>query len=206
MLAGYAHAPSMSCFLTANSGFRASTGPRRTGILGPMLTSLQWLNRYLDPARPVGLDEAVELLEAYSFPIESVEDVPGGDHCLDVELTSNRGDCFSHLSLAKEIAASSGRSVVPPPAWEPGRAPAVNGQPLAGSFTIENTVPTLCPRFTGRIIRGVKVGPSPDWLRPARSGGAEIDQQRRRRLELRPARTRPPQPHLRPRHPQGRQA
>ncbi|MFB3431949.1 MAG: phenylalanine--tRNA ligase subunit beta [Phycisphaerales bacterium] len=130
-----------------------------------MLTSLEWLNRYLDPARPVGLDEAVELLEAYSFPIESVEDVPGGDHCLDVELTSNRGDCFSHLSLAKETAASSGRSVVPPPAWEPGRAPAVNGQPLAGSFTIENAVPTLCPRFTGRIIRGVKVGPSPDWLR-----------------------------------------
>ena len=130
-----------------------------------MLTSLQWLNRYLDPAHPVGLAEAVELLEAYSFPIESVEDVPGGDHCLDVELTSNRGDCFSHLSLAKEIAAASGRSVVSPQAWEPGTAPPVNGTPLAGAFTIENTVPGLCPRFTGRVIRGVKVGPSPDWLR-----------------------------------------
>lgn len=130
-----------------------------------MLTSLKWLNRYLDPSRPLDVEEAVRLLEAYSFPIESVEEVAGGDHCLDVELTSNRGDCFSHLSLAKEIAAASGRSVVVPEAWEPGRTPPVNASPLKGQLAIENTVPDLCPRFTGRIIRGVKVGPSPDWLR-----------------------------------------
>ncbi len=130
-----------------------------------MLTSLKWLNRYLDSSRPLEIEEAVRLLEAYSFPIESVEEVEGGDFCLDVELTSNRGDCFSHLSLAKELAAASGRSVHAPEAWEPGKTPAVNGKRLNGQFTIENTVPNLCPRFTGRIIRGVKVGPSPAWLR-----------------------------------------
>lgn len=130
-----------------------------------MLTSLLWLNRYLAPDRPLGLDEAVELLEAYSFPIESVEPVGVDDHCLDVELTSNRGDCFSHLSLAREIAAASGRSVVAPPAWEQGVTIEVNGESLSGLFTIDNQVVDRCPCFTGRIIRGVKVGPSPQWLR-----------------------------------------
>ncbi|MFU8830465.1 MAG: phenylalanine--tRNA ligase subunit beta, partial [Phycisphaerales bacterium] len=69
------------------------------------------------------------------------------------------------LGLAREIAAASGRRVVAPPAWEQGVTLPVNGESLSGLFTIDNQVVDRCPCFTGRIIRGVKVGPSPEWLR-----------------------------------------
>jgi phenylalanyl-tRNA synthetase beta chain len=131
-----------------------------------MLTSLHWLNRYLDPAG-VSADEAEHVLTHVGFPIESREDLPGGDVRLDVELTSNRGDCLCHVGLAREVAAATGRRLTPP---------ALKAQPpqrgthgAAASFTsVENRVASAgCPRFTARVIRDVKVGPSPKWLREA---------------------------------------
>lgn len=131
-----------------------------------MLTSLKWLNRYLDPAG-VTADEAEHVLTNVGFPIESREDVAGGDVRLDVELTSNRGDCLCHVGLAREIAAATGRRLT---------SPALKGAALArgthgatAQFTsVENRVAGAgCPRFTARVIRGVKVGPSPAWLREA---------------------------------------
>ena len=122
-----------------------------------MLTSVQWLNRYLDPAN-LTPDEAVEVLEAGCFPIEAVEPV-GDDTQLDVELTSNRGDCFSHAHLARDIAAITGRIYnAPLPAGERAEPKAAN------DGVVDNTVTDLCPRFTARKITGVKVGPSPEWL------------------------------------------
>jgi phenylalanyl-tRNA synthetase beta chain len=123
-----------------------------------MNTSVHWLNRYLDPA-DLTPDEAVEVLEAYSFPIESREDRPGGDAVLDVEITSNRGDCLCHLGLAREIAAATGRKLAAP---APPALPA--GDDVAARTGVENRVPDLCPRFTARLVTGVKVGPSPAWL------------------------------------------
>ncbi|MEM1424375.1 MAG: phenylalanine--tRNA ligase subunit beta [Planctomycetota bacterium] len=123
-----------------------------------MLTSVQWLNRYLDPAN-LTADEAVEVLEAGCFPIESVEQV-AGDTQLDVELTSNRGDCFSHAHLARDIAAITGRAYKAP---LPAGAHGAPKGPSDGA--VENTVTDRCPRFTARRITGVTVGPSPEWLR-----------------------------------------
>lgn len=127
-------------------------------ILLAMLTSVAWLNRYMKPADLTAQD-AVRLLEAHAFPIESVETLPSGDTRLDVELTSNRGDCLCHLGLAREIAAVSGRTLLAP---EPPTSPAPGR--LTDHITIDNTVPDLCPRFAARLIRGVRVGPSPKWL------------------------------------------
>ncbi len=122
-----------------------------------MLTSVSWLNRYLDPA-DLTADEAVRVLEAGCFPIESVEPV-GDDTRLDVELTSNRGDCFSHAHLARDIAAITGRTYKAP------LAAGDNGAPKGASDgDVENTVTDLCPRFTAQKITGVQVGPSPAWL------------------------------------------
>lgn len=128
-----------------------------------MLTSLRWLNRCLEPAN-LTADEAEAKLIAHSFPIETREDKPtpeGPDTILDVEVTSNRGDCLSHIGLARELAATTGRRLKAPT----GAAAAAPGAPRTESITsVLNHVPEVCPRFTARVIRGVKVGPSPAWL------------------------------------------
>lgn len=124
-----------------------------------MNAGLHWLNRYLNPAG-LTADQAEEALVGAGFEIESREPLAGGDVRLDVALTSNRGDCLCHTGLAREIASKSGRRLVMPTWTDP--APA--GGPIASHFTLDNQVPSDCPHFTARVIRGVKVGPSPAWL------------------------------------------
>ncbi|MCG3124687.1 MAG: Phenylalanine--tRNA ligase beta subunit [Phycisphaerales bacterium] len=129
-----------------------------------MKISVAWLNRYLSPPT-VTADEAEQVLMHVGFPIESREPLPGGDTRLDVEITSNRGDCLSHVGLAREIAAKTGRTLVLPKADLPAPRPGLGK--AADLVKLENTRPDLCPLFTIRVIRGVKVGGSPAWLRDA---------------------------------------
>lgn len=126
-----------------------------------MKASLAWLNSYLD--RPVSRDEAQERLSAVGFPVEHTEDVTvrGGlpDVMLDVEITSNRGDCLSHVGLAREVAAATGRSLkLPDP-----KLPAASGD-VKSLASVRLDEPELCPVYTARVITGVRVGPSPQWL------------------------------------------
>ncbi|MFG0257917.1 MAG: phenylalanine--tRNA ligase subunit beta [Phycisphaerales bacterium JB043] len=121
-----------------------------------MNISVRWLMEYLDgPA--MGVDEVCDALTRAGFPIEEATSLESGDTLLDVEITSNRGDCLCHVGLAREVSAVTGRAL---------RVPAVAG---VGSgdigFSIDIRVPELCPRFTAQLIRGVAVGPSPDWMR-----------------------------------------
>ncbi|HZW10330.1 MAG TPA: phenylalanine--tRNA ligase subunit beta [Phycisphaerales bacterium] len=123
-----------------------------------MHCSIPWLNRYLSPG-DVSAAEAERLLTAAGFPIETAVALPSGDTMLDVEVTSNRGDCLSHLGLAREVAAGSGRALVKP-AWQDPPAAGRSSELL----TLKNTTPEACPLFTAQVVRGVKVGPSPAWL------------------------------------------
>lgn len=126
-----------------------------------MNTSVAWMNEYLDP--PASADEQAQWLTQAGFPLEHREDVtlPDGtvDVRQDIELTSNRGDCLCHVGLAREVAAVSGRSWRPPLAQ-----PKATGPAVATATRVTNQEPTICPLYTARIIRGVKVGPSPTWL------------------------------------------
>ncbi|MBX3365209.1 MAG: phenylalanine--tRNA ligase subunit beta [Phycisphaeraceae bacterium] len=131
-----------------------------------MHISLRWLNQYLHPQ--ISAAEAESVLTSVGFPIESVQSLPGGDTLLDVEVTSNRGDCLSHVGLAREIAACVGggaRSFRPPEAGDPHHTG--RGTPARQVFSLSNTVPEACPYFTAQVIRGVKIGPSPAWLSDA---------------------------------------
>lgn len=125
-----------------------------------MKTSLAWLNRLVSPPL-TSAEEAESLLMAVGFPIDSIEKV-GSDSLLDVEVTSNRGDCLAHLGLAREIGAKDpSRHVALPDFMPPTRV-------TAGDSGLTLKVEAAeCPRFTARVIRGVKVGPSPDWLKAA---------------------------------------
>ncbi len=123
-----------------------------------MHTSVRWLNRLLAPAT-LTPEEAESVLMDVGFPIETREALPDGDTHLDVEITSNRGDCLSHVGLAREVAARTGRSLVLPAATLPAGAGSVNDH-----LKVDNRAPEVCPLFTARVIRGVKIGPSPAWL------------------------------------------
>lgn len=123
-----------------------------------MHTSVRWLNRLLAPATLTS-EEAESVLMDVGFPIETREALPDGDTHLDVEITSNRGDCLSHVGLAREVAARTGRSLVLPAATLPAGAGSVNDH-----LKVNNRAPEVCPLFTARVIRGVKIGPSPAWL------------------------------------------
>lgn len=129
-----------------------------------MNTSLNWLNRYL--SAPVTAQEAEDVLTHVGFPFESKqEQTPASgkpDWLMDVEITSNRGDCLSHIGLAREIAAKTGRTLVMPTAPAPKHAGRVQD-----FLKLTNTTPRECPRFTAQVIRGVRVGPSPAWIREA---------------------------------------
>ena len=80
-----------------------------------MDASLRWINALLD--RPVECEEAADLLTRAGFPVEHTEPVTtrmGEDIRLDVETTSNRGDCNAHLGLAREVVALTDRKLKDP--------------------------------------------------------------------------------------------
>ncbi len=85
----------------------------------------------------------------------------GSDVVYDLEVTPNRPDLNSVIGIAREIAAVTGNEL---------KIPAIQflnteSEPINGLVSVQNDEPELCPRYTARIVRQVKVGPSPDWLK-----------------------------------------
>jgi phenylalanyl-tRNA synthetase beta chain len=102
--------------------------------------------------------ELAERLTMAGLAVDSVKE-EGDDFVLEFDLTSNRPDCLSHLGVARETAALTGARVTLPET----AAKSVGGR--AEEFTsvrIEDE--DLCPRYAARVVRGVKVAPSPEWL------------------------------------------
>ncbi|MEM6459434.1 MAG: phenylalanine--tRNA ligase subunit beta [Planctomycetota bacterium] len=127
-----------------------------------MKISLDWLNQYLDPPLPADPDAVDELLTGQGFPVEETVALDGGDFMFDVEVTSNRGDCLSHVGLAREAAAGTG-GTLKPPAIELPEAGDTDVQ-AAASVELRGGALPGCPLYTARVITGLQVGPSPDWL------------------------------------------
>jgi phenylalanyl-tRNA synthetase beta chain len=81
------------------------------------------------------------------------------DSILDVDLTPNRGDCFSMLGIARESAASLGSAL-------PSRTPARVAPTIPDTFPVTLAAKDACPRFAGRVVRGIDVGArTPLWMR-----------------------------------------
>jgi len=81
------------------------------------------------------------------------------EETFEVEITPNRGDCLSMLGLARELSAKLGA-----PLKGTTKRPSEGPEPVAKFISVEVKAPEACPRYTGRFIRGVTVGPSPEWL------------------------------------------
>src|SRR5947207_2093607 len=122
-----------------------------------MKISMQWLAEYL-PGGAIDAQAAADALTNGGLPVELIEQ-HGDDTVIDVEVTSNRPDCLSHIGVARELSALMNREFrdVQPSATEV--APPTQSMT---SVRIENL--ELCPHYTARILRNVKIRPSPDWL------------------------------------------
>ncbi len=132
-----------------------------------MKASVQWLRDLLGTAPGGGElspQEAEDVLTDLGFPIDAREALADGDTRLEVELTSNRGDCLSHVGLAREIAARTGRALNVPECEMPNGTAGGGAEPVHKALSLTVEAPEACPRFTARVIRGVRIGPSPAWL------------------------------------------
>ena len=110
----------------------------------------------------IGPDEGGIMLLDEGRPGQPLEELIPSDAILEVEVTPNRPDCLGHLGLARELAAALGRSL--------GRdfmPPFTGGVEPPGTDLVDVTIeaPELCRRYIGAPITGVRVGPSPLWLR-----------------------------------------
>ncbi len=116
-----------------------------------------WLKEFVDlAAAPEDLRTRLSLS---GTAVEALEQTAAGP-LLDAELTSNRADCLGHYGIAREAAVLYGLSLkkVDP-------HPRESSELVSGATRVQIESPELCGRYTARILRGVKVGPSPDWLR-----------------------------------------
>src|SRR5687767_7108257 len=121
-----------------------------------MFISYQWLRELT--GTKLKPEEIRERLTNVGLAVDAVEQ-RGEDSVLDVEVPSNRGDCLSHVGIARELAVIEKSQVSSPKS----QASKTNGKTADfTSVTIDD--PDLCPRYAARIVRGAKIGPSPDWL------------------------------------------
>jgi phenylalanyl-tRNA synthetase beta chain len=121
-----------------------------------MIVSWNWLQDYVKPG--VDVEAMADLMTMSGFNLESINTV-GTDAAIDFEITSNRRDCLGHIGIAREIAVLFQTPLTIPPSRIPRGT-----TPVTSAVTVENECPDLCPHYTARVIRGVKVGPSPAWL------------------------------------------
>ena len=121
-----------------------------------MKVSWNWLKDYVSLDMPPA--EVEDRLSMSGLNHEGTEKI-GDDLQIDLEVTSNRSDCNGHIGVAREVAVLWERELcIPDP------KPATQGPGVSGLIDVAIDAPNLCPQYTARVVRGVKVGPSPDWL------------------------------------------
>src|ERR1700722_14659317 len=116
-----------------------------------------WLQDFV--AVSVSPEELASRLALSGTNVGGIENGPHGA-VIDAEVTSNRPDCLSHYGMAREVGAIYKlllKRVSPKPSESAAKT--------SDSIKVEIRSPELCGRFTARVIRGVKIQPSPAWLK-----------------------------------------
>ena len=116
-----------------------------------------WLKEFVEAKESA--EDLRARLSLVGIAVDAIDDTVAGP-VLDAEITANRPDCLGHLGIAREVAAIYR---VPLKPLHPNLKEIT--EKAAGSTRVEIEAPELCGRFTARVIRGVKVQPSTDWLR-----------------------------------------
>ncbi|HLA96163.1 MAG TPA: phenylalanine--tRNA ligase beta subunit-related protein, partial [Pyrinomonadaceae bacterium] len=126
-----------------------------------MNISYNWLKDLIDI--DLSAEETAAALTRVGLAVEGIHP-HGGDFVLDIDLTSNRPDCLSHLGVARELSVSTGNAVRVEQRRSEDRIPDAPFPSILAPDIVKIVEPDLCHRFTARIIRNVTIGPSPDWL------------------------------------------
>src|SRR5688572_26662807 len=128
-----------------------------------MKFSENWLRTFVNP--PLATRELADVLSLSGLDVEQV-DADGDDWVLTTKPTPNRGDCLSLIGVAREVAAVTGAPLIQPETKNV-RVTATD------RLTVTLDAPQACPRYCGRLVKGVNAGAaSPEWMtsRLARSG------------------------------------
>lgn len=123
-----------------------------------MRVPLDWLKDYID--NQFDAAETSDALTMMGLEVEEVEQAgASGAPVLNIKVMSNRGDCLSMIGVARELAADQNL-----PLKYPSFEAQTSGEPAESFASVEILDPDLCYRYAATVIRGVKIGPSPDWL------------------------------------------
>jgi phenylalanyl-tRNA synthetase beta chain len=121
-----------------------------------MKVSYLWLKEFVDfDASP---RELADDLSMVGIVVETIQPA-GDDFILDLDLTTNRPDCLSHLGVAREVAAHYQK-----PLKRIATVPKESSRAAEAEISVSIDAPNLCSRYCARVIRGVRVAPSPAWL------------------------------------------
>ncbi len=142
-------------------GIHITKGKLRGEVSNGMLCSIKELGLTLNDV-PYAIEDGIWILQEDCKPGDNINAVIGNDDTIvDFEITNNRPDCYSIIGLAREAAAAFDRPMRH-------HKPVVKGG-AAGTLTdlldVEVPADDLCRRYTARMVRNVKIAPSPKWLR-----------------------------------------
>jgi phenylalanyl-tRNA synthetase beta chain len=123
-----------------------------------MLVSYNWIKEYLGEAAPTP-QAVADLLTFHAFEIEDVTE-RDGDTIFEVKILPDRGsDCLSQRGIAREVSTLTGVPLAHDPLTTPVTLPTTD------AITVSIADPVASPRFTASLVTGVRVGPSPEWLK-----------------------------------------
>src|SRR5215213_1086306 len=121
-----------------------------------MKVSYRWLKSWIDV--PWNARELGTRLTMAGFELEALDSADRDDPILELNITPNRGDAMSVLGIAREVAALSGNPLTGP------ELAAVEAQ-CSDYLPVQLDTPTACPKFVGRVIRGIdNRAATPEWI------------------------------------------
>ena len=115
-----------------------------------------WIREYVSTR--LSDPELAELITSIGFPVDSIEQIEG-ENVFEIDITTNRPDCMNIIGLAREIAAATqGKQKDVKNKYKEEKTPS------AQLGRVQILDPEHCPRYSGKVIRGVQIAPSPPWL------------------------------------------
>lgn len=142
------------------NGVKITKGKLRGVMSNGMMCSIAELN-LTQGDFPYAADNGIFLIEEDCKPGQDIASAIGcDDTCVEFEITPNRPDCLSVLGLAREAAVTFDKPMTQ-------HIPQVKGcgGDIHDYLSVEVQNPELCPRYVARVVKNVKIGPSPRWMR-----------------------------------------
>lgn len=148
----------------SENGFKIKKGKLRGVDSFGMMCSIEELGSNCD-MYPDAAEDGIYILsdnpEYADAPVgsDAVELLGLHDVVFEYEVTSNRVDCFGQIGIAREVAATFRKDLVLPEVTVTG-----NGEDVNDYVSVEVQAPELCSRYTARVVKNIKIAPSPEWM------------------------------------------